>query len=371
MDAPPVPTTRTARNVELDHLRAYAVIMVVALHLMLLLAPGTRVAAVLLGTTNLGSGVDLFFAISGFVIAGTLGALWTLAPSQPVPPGVIGDFFVRRFWRLWPASTLWISYCLLAASIWSGRDGWPPVGQVAWQWVTAVVPVFELREFIRPTWLGYYWTLSVEWQFYAVFPFLLVWLRSGRTRAAALAALFALSIYVNLISFMLRFSGIIGGVAVHALRRDGRAAAPGPTTAHRWVFQGLTPLLLVVLVTVPQLGRTPLIGQPVRTLLCALLVGMAAAERGLTGDCGMPRLLTWIGLRSYSLYLCHIPVALTLLCVVDRLRGGRVVPDTGLSLSLIGAAAAIALVLADLTYRHVELPLQRRYRPVPSARPAT
>ena len=365
LDAPPAPTTRGTRNIELDWLRAYAVLLVVTLHLALLLSPGPRVSAVFFRTLNFGSGVDLFFAISGFVIAGSLERLWALpvSPRLEAPPGFIRDFFVRRFWRLWPASTLWITYCLLAAWICAGRGGWPPVGDVAWKWVTALVPVYELRELRHPGVLGYYWTLSVEWQFYILFPFLLAGLRSGGGRAAVLVLLFAFSLYTFEISFMLRFSAIIGGIAVHALHRAGWLAAGGPPTRHRRIRLWLTPILLAILVTVPQLAHQPLIGQPTRTALCMLLVAMAAAERRLIGDCSLPHLLAWIGLRSYSLYLCHIPVALTLLAGLDWLHANHADRGTGSSLLLIGIAATIALVLADLSYRHVELPLQRRFRP--------
>ncbi len=365
LDTPPAPTTRRSRNIELDWLRAYAVLLVVSLHLTLLLAPGPRVTFALFHTLNFGAGVDLFFAISGFVIAGSLEPLWALPtfPRGRVPPGFIRDFFIRRFWRLWPASTLWITCCLLAAWACAGRGGWPPVGHVAGDWATVLVPVYELRGLWHPGVLGYNWSLSVEWQFYAIFPFLLVALRSGGARATAFVLLFAFSLYTFEISFMLRFSSIIGGIAVHALHRTGWLTAGSPATPHRWVRLWLTPLLLAVVVTVPQLAHQPLIGQPVRTLLCTLLVAMAAAERRLTADCGLRSLLAWIGLRSYSLYLCHVPVALTLLAALDWLHDNRADRDTGLSLLLIGIAAPIALGLADLSYRHVELPFQRRFRP--------
>ena len=65
LDAPPAPTTRRTRNVELDWLRAYAVLLVMTMHLTFLLAPGPRVSAIFLHTVNFGSGVDLFFVISG------------------------------------------------------------------------------------------------------------------------------------------------------------------------------------------------------------------------------------------------------------------------------------------------------------------
>lgn len=354
------------RNPELDHLRAYAVLVVVARHLALILAPGPSVLAFFSGVYDASGGVDLFFAISGYVISASLEPLWALErSSRPAPWGFVTTFFVKRFWRLWPASTLWITCCLASSWIWAGRGGWPPVEHVAREWVTALVPVYELQEFRDPGVLGYFWTLSVEWQFYALFPLLLTGLRSAGGRAAALALLFGIGLCTNEISWMLRFCSIIGGIGIHALHRSGRLSAGGPMTRRRWLGLWLTPLLLIVLVTVPQLGHSMLVGQLGLTALCSILVAMAAARRGLIGDCGLPKALGWIGLRSYSLYLCHIPVALTLSAAMDLIGHDSATDPAWLATLLIGLALVISLALADLSYRWIELALQRRYRPRP------
>ena len=115
----------------------------------------------------------------------------------------------------------------------------------------------------------------------------------------------------------------------------------------------------------PQLAHSTLIGQLGLTLLCTMLVAMAAADRRLVSDCGLPHLLRWIGLRSYSLYLCHIPVALTLSTLLDGAPYPGGVGQVWVPLGTIGVAFVLALALADLSYRHVELPLQRRHRPRP------
>ena len=370
MDAPLPTIAHPVRNSELDWLRAYAVLLIVAVHLGRILGPDPGSFRVVLAALDFSGGVDLFFAISGFVIAGSLEPLWALSEPgherQRRTRAVVWQFFVRRFWRLWPASTVWITYCLVLSWICHGLGGWPPVGHVASEWVTAVVPVYELREFRSPGVLGYYWTLSVEWQFYAVLPFLLVGIRSPGARMAALALMFGLGLYANEISWMLRFSSIVAGIVIYVMYRSGRfAIAVGRVPPLRpWPRFWLTALLLITLVTVPQRAGSMLIGQLGLVVLCTILVSMAAADRGLVSDCGMPKLVSWIGLRSYSLYLCHIPVALTLSALLDSFgRSNGVIDTVRVRLETFALAWAITLVLADLSYRGVELPLQRRYRP--------
>ena len=366
MHAPPPAMPHPARNPELDWLRAYAVLLIVVLHLARLLGPDPGRFRVAFAALDFSGGVDLFFAISGFVIAGSLEPLWSPRPCGHRPGharAIVWQFLVRRFWRLWPASTVWITYCLALSFICHGLGGWPPVGHVAWEWVTAVVPVYELREFRSPGVLGYYWTLSVEWQFYAVFPFLLVAIRSAGARTAALALVFGAGLYTNEISWMLRFSSIVAGIGIYAMHRSGRPAVAGRFASLRpWPRVWLTAALLCALVTLPQRAGSMLAGQLGLVVLCTILVTMAATGRGLVSDCGVPRLMSWIGLRSYSLYLCHIPVALTLSALLDRFGRCGGVNDVRARLGMLGLALAAALVLADLSYRHVELPWQRRHR---------
>ena len=367
MGAPPPALFHPERNPELDWLRAYAALLTVLLHLARLLGPDPGRLRGVFAALDFSGGVDLFFAISGFVIAGSLEPLWSLRPHGEDggrTRAIIWRFLVKRFWRLWPASTLWITCCLALSFICDGLGGWPPVGHVAREWVTAVVPVYELREFRNPGVLGYYWTLSVEWQFYAVFPFLLACIRSAGARTAALALLFGVGLYTNEISWMLRFSSIVAGIGIYAMHRSGRSAAAGRLASLRpWPRFWLTAALLCALVTLPQRTNSMLAGQLGLAALCTILVAMAAAGRGLVSDCGVPRLMSWIGLRSYSLYLCHIPAALTLSALLDRFgRFGGIVDDVRVRLGMLGLALAAALVLADLSYRHMELPWQRRHR---------
>ncbi|NPD66672.1 hypothetical protein HN018_21685 [Lichenicola cladoniae] len=68
--------------------------------------------------------------------------------------------------------------------------------------------------------------------------------------------------------------------------------------------------------------------------------------------------MLWIGARSCSIYMCHIPIWFTVIDVMRRTGPGG---ETYVPLGFMIAALA-TLTAADLTYRWLELPLQERGR---------
>ena len=153
-----------SRRLDIQGLRAVAVLVVVCFHAGLPV-PGGFV------------GVDVFFVISGFVITGMLGREWARS-------GRIGfrGFYARRFKRLTPALALMVSVTVLLSVVIASPLG---AQQVTAQ--TAMGSVFLVANIvIARTTGGYFdaaaetnpllntWSLSVEEQFYLVFPLVLL-----------------------------------------------------------------------------------------------------------------------------------------------------------------------------------------------------
>lgn len=293
-DAKPVTAPRWQA---IDGLRGYAVVAVLLYHFGVL--PGGY------------AGVDVFFVISGFVVTNAL-----LRRSSG--DGWLRTFYERRGARLIPNLLL----TLAAAACWhliSGDFGRRQLLALA----SGALQVFNLAGIhggIDPRGLGHLWSLSVEWQFYAVAPFLVVWLARARPRVATqflvgaavatvAARVFALETGVSKVivyNFTLyRLGGMFLGVALALGRRASWGALRRPLA-----ITGLVLLVALPLVAPrwwPHPAISLLIVMPlveVATLLVTWgIVGQSLPVRSVQLLASRP--MVWIGERSYSLYLWH------------------------------------------------------------------
>lgn len=148
------PPPAASRLPGLDLLRAVAISWVMFYHASLFGPASPEVGIVRFGSV----GVDLFFALSGFLIAGQLLRPFAcgLAPNYP-------RFFARRWLRTVPAYLAVVAlYCLVP----SVRER--PNLQPLWQLLTFTENLFIAPPL--PKAFSHVWSLCVEEQFYVVFP---------------------------------------------------------------------------------------------------------------------------------------------------------------------------------------------------------
>jgi len=161
------------KNVDIEALRTFAVGMTVIAHLGELIPGWTSTLTIFW----LGSGVDLFFSISGFLICQIL-----LQQRGLKFASVAKVFWIKRATRLWPAALFWTAFSLWCAFIFEGgafgsfydslTNAFFSTLQLENAYLVACVHYQWLPCAISPNfWI--YWSLSLEEQFYFLFPFLL------------------------------------------------------------------------------------------------------------------------------------------------------------------------------------------------------
>ena len=320
-------------------------------------------------------GVDVFFVLSGFLISSNI--FHGLARGS----FSLLEFYGRRCRRIIPAlAVVLIAVTSLSFLISSGMF-FNRLGRhlVAGATFTSNILLFhesgyfdaasELKPFLH------LWSLGIEEQFYVFWPALLLLASRARLKRGVLVlALLGISFAVNLRwaahnpakDFYLlqsRFWELLAGCALALFSRASSASdgAEQRRLANRLAFVGLA-LLFVAASVVDNKSRFPGWWAALPTGATCLIIA-AGPSASLNRHVLSHRLMVFVGLISYPLYLWHWP----LLAMLRAAHGGE--PSATARLAVI----ALSVALAFVTYAFVELPIQRFFsfrRPGWSASPA-
>lgn len=357
-----------ARNLGIECLRAVAILTVVLQHASGNLLSSPNILHAIEPHFGFWWGVDLFFAVSGFVIARRLLGRLAQARSGRETWGVIGAFWIRRFWRLMPSAWLWLALTLLACVVFnqSGVFGTLRANVMATLAGVFSVANFRLAQTMFHSEYGtsfVYWSLSLEEQFYLLLP-LLAWIFRRRLNwIMVLLVLVQFSLFRTPLLMMVRTDALALGVLL-AMGQAGRwhAACEPILLRRRPVLRCVLPLLLVAAMGMLSGGDLTLWRFRVGGIaLCAVsMVWLASYPFGYLPFGGrLEKLLAWVGGRSYAIYLVHVPVYFFVREVSHRLVETGLVRDWPPAWALGGSAALLIVLLVHFNYRWVETPLRR------------
>jgi peptidoglycan/LPS O-acetylase OafA/YrhL len=357
---PPVSVPSSTRSQEfrlgyklsLDGLRGFAVLVVMAHHAFLPFCEGGKV------------GVDIFFVLSGFLITSLL------LEEQRKTNGIsLRNFYIRRILRLIPALAVLLLFVQCYSLIWLR-------GARFWQTEKAILAViFYSANWIRAyrlgglSHLGHAWSLSIEEQFYLIWPFAFAFLlRNGKSQAAILKLL-GLAILVVWLRRLLLWHGItsldriyFGGDTRSDELLAGCALAiwlhmkdfPWRTVQGSIAYLAIPALLLIagLVVHPPPASIICTLEWPVlEVAVCILILRLVASDVGPLQRALEVRPIVWVGKLSYGLYLWHFPILAKALAWKPL---GAFAPMVGLILSFAAATASYYFVEARFLKRKRE-----------------
>jgi len=365
----------------LTGLRIVAATWVVLFHFHFSPLPGIARVAAWFGplVTQGALGVDLFFVLSGFVIAHSY--LDKLGPS--LRAGATARFVWARASRMWPVYALvfnlfglWLVARLVFSTGNIAYQSVQPVVSVG-QWVQQLVMVqMWNNQFLDgASWVGPTWSLSAEWLAYMLFPVAaLVFFRLRNLPvvvlgAGSLALMTPIAVaYLSTGSPYYPWSwavrvlcGFGAGVLAYLAVRRLRSADGGSTEKVRGrasVLAAAVPLVIAAGLIVGEAAGTGR-GGAVLVLFPVLVGALALADRGPATVLARPWAVQG-GRVSYSLYLVHIPIFEVYWTLLDHVHVGDGQP------TLAYASAVVVLlstfVVASIAFRVVEEPARRRMR---------
>jgi peptidoglycan/LPS O-acetylase OafA/YrhL len=347
----------------IDGLRALAVFAVVLYHLGISWIPGGFL------------GVDLFFVISGYVITRLI--LDSIESANGLD---IKKFYAARIRRLFPGLVVLLIVTSVMIALFAPDairrfiQDVPYVLSGTNNWHLVALQQDYFQAIGRPPLLQHTWSLAVEFQFYLIWPIILlfIWRRFGKrvVRRAALViatfsgtALFLFSLQADNATAG-RISHIYFGTDTHSL-----GLFLGSALAVSWIPRNLTPNisqraqdfvdgigvfgfigLLCIFLFIDQENATLYqIAFPLAALFgCATLVSIVHPASRFSPILSN-RVFLWIGQRSYGIYLWHW-------VVFQVTRPGADL--TGNLPALNIARVLIVLALADISLRAIEIPIR-------------
>lgn len=340
----------TGYRPDIDGLRAFSVLAVIAFHINKDLMPGGFV------------GVDIFFVISGYLISAHIFSAAARGEFS------FADFYFRRIRRIAPAMLVVLAVTLLTAQLVLLPDDAKAASKSAvWSLASLANVYFWLFQDA-----GYFagssnklpllhlWSLSVEEQFYLIWPIIAIAMCRlrvdtqliGMALAIAAATAFAQLAFVDspsFVYFMLpsRCAELLVGAILALAVDSGKTQVLAPRHAMPIALAGLA-MVLASAILVSEHGIFPGLAALPPTIGAALIILGGGIGGNPVSRLLSVTLLRGIGIISYPAYLWHWPL-------LAFYRYGYGEPG-----ALAGPVLfVVALLLAALTYRYVEQPAKR------------
>lgn len=354
------------RNTDIQCLRAIAIIFVMLQHAWRLPSPPyfSQIYAKLTPWT----GVDLFFAISGYLVFKSL-MDHVDTKSRKVAFKV---FWQKRCARLLPALLFW---ALISIPIGAWMAPHQYIGALD-ATKGAVAGIFGIANAYwaycahhqasvcaSVAYNGQFWSLALEWQLYGLLA-LFVAIAPLRIVACALAAIGVLASFFPSDSstylWDFRPHAFILGALIYFAAREKPSISRIPLGQNIWFVRILLVVGLVMVFRVIKVfGETytlPLVAVGSAFALIATLCAAPAFPKFMTAP------LEWIGERSYSIYLCHLVAMFVVSKIAFSYVGVTNPVPLWTGVSWMAACFFLTCLLSDLSYRYIERPFIARQR---------
>ena len=239
-------------------------------------------------------GVNCFFVISGFLITTIL-----LREHEHTSTVNLREFYIRRAYRIFPAALVFVGVVVIF--FWT---------QFRWYHIAAALFYVANYDLARPWVFGHLWSLSIEEQFYLLWPSVLK--RWHRHRIAIVAGVILFAPFWN--AAMIHYKVGLGRWAFPAI---ADALAAGcllallanriPRVNARWFLSMLAIVLAVQVFPARSAWETMLVLFLLRPLYCLAIAGIVLHVVQTPYRLLNWSPVVWLGQISYSLYLWQEP----------------------------------------------------------------
>lgn len=354
------------KNNDIEVLRAVGILFVIVSHLPVFMPWNPSWHSWLFNHTYFWSGVDLFFAVSGFVIMKNIYP-WVFTADKDTYISSTISFWVKRFYRLIPASWAFLLLTYLASVFYNSMG-------------TLGVPSNNLADaigqfFYISNWRSYYctagqascglnnhyWSLSLEEQFYFVLPIAIFVLRKHVVWffAALIILQFPLSRMPGDWLWLNRVDSMMWGCLIAMATETKFYQQLKPTSLKSPLYKALIASVLLYSLAFFARGEIVSFNMGMVALVSAVMVWISSYDEGLLfgKHISNNKVILWIASRSYSIYLSH-PLSFVIMMEYCRQNRGQLNGTDTFIIMFFGTL--ITVTLAELSFRFLETPFRNK-----------
>lgn len=292
------------------------------------------------------SGVDYFFVLSGFIMV-------YVHRSAIGKPDQLKSFLVKRTVRIYPI--YWI-ITLIVLAFFLVVPGFANNKDLSIQHILA--SLFLLPQNDKPI-LDVGWTLIYELFFYLLFS-IAIWFKPKYSVPILSSWLFVTMLHylkvvdfggeaflLNLVFGNMNLEFVLGCLAGYVVIKFGTKISK-----NRWILFGAANLGYVALLILTAVNKLEIDRMSTFGVLAALLI-VGSASIDLNDSPKVPKILTYLGDASYSIFLIHSPIVSAITKVLQKANLGKYY-DGFFAPALV---ALITVVVGCLFYSLIEKPL--------------
>src|SRR5690554_3247511 len=305
-------------NNEIEHLRALSIVLVMIAHYNYFFPFILEKMPRIIQSASFGVGVDLFFCISGYVVSKVhINYFDSHNKVQAFWPSAI-SFWLKRCYRLLPSAWLWVVITLILSLFFNSTGIFEtPIQNIksAISIISFSANISHMYDILKPN--NVYWSLSLEEQFYFIFPFLLLFITKTKYRVIFLISIIIIQFILPRNAFgdiheqcfaSFRTDSFAWGILIYLFSTTKTYEKINPKN----IPHSKIPLILIYFILIAIITLSPIYsekhGTGIVALVSAIFVWLASYNSGNISSFGLGKQLVWLGKHSYAIYLIHLVI---------------------------------------------------------------
>ena len=362
------------RNIEIERLRAISIILVLIAHGWLASPLAAQFILPLVKYFSFGVGVDLFFCISGYVVGKSYVAYIDGAIHQKRFVLAAMLFWMKRAFRLLPSAWAWVAFGLFCSMFFNSSGVFFSLNENI---ISATyIAIFAANYSIVDGTIGpnsIYWSLSLEEQFYFMFPFFLLATSSSGRRIWLLIIIIAIQFPLSRNIFgglderyysAFRIDGFCWGLLLSLVQNSPVIIKINESISSikRIWLPFIVVFLILLLIAIPVWLHDKSYYMGFIAIIAAALVFLASCQQNIISvGSRLNLIMFWMGSRSYAIYLIHWPISKLVNEIAHRMIINYPNLDVAIvSFSQLALWIILTAFLSEINYRTLELPFRAK-----------